>query len=429
MILKHRLHCIFLVFAFLGSLLAGFGITAKAKGIPSLWDGTVDTSWYDPNVPQKEYTIFSAPQLAGLAQLVNQGNSLEGTTIRLHSDLDLAGHNWIPIGNHLEAEEGKKAAVFSGTFEGNGHIIFNLTIGSQSSPYEGSCAGLFGSVNGHISNLSLESASIFFSPKAQGEQTYGASAILCAYLGESGSIDHCLAANSSLSAVSLPTSRLLASGGLVGICYGKISSASVREGSLSDPNGFGTLGGLCGAAGPGSVLKLCSSSGEICGIENAVASFAGGLLGAALGDNEKNAASIQRCCAQGTVTGGTWSGGLIGNASNTVIENCYTTVTVKNAVYGGGFLGIGGDTYTSGKISNSYTFGQVSDCFLYGGAFTGSQKESLEKLSGCYYLAPSPAQLPERNAGAAAKPSEFFHSEAALILLNHSNDGPWTAGE
>lgn len=165
MILKHRLHCIFLVFAFLGSLLAGFGITAKAKGIPSLWDGTVDTSWYDPNVPQKEYTIFSAPQLAGLAQLVNQGNSLEGTTIRLHSDLDLAGHNWIPIGNHLEAEEGKKAAVFSGTFEGNGHIIFNLTIGSQSSPYEGSCAGLFGSVNGHISNLSLESASIFLVQK------------------------------------------------------------------------------------------------------------------------------------------------------------------------------------------------------------------------------------------------------------------------
>ena len=82
-----------------------------------------------PNVPQKEYAISSAPQLAGLAQLVNQGNSLEGTTIRLHSDLDLAGHNWIPIGNQLEAEEGKKAAVFSGTFEGNGHIISNLTIG------------------------------------------------------------------------------------------------------------------------------------------------------------------------------------------------------------------------------------------------------------------------------------------------------------
>lgn len=424
MILKHRSLCIFLVFAFLGALLAGAGITVKAKGIPSLWDGTVDASWYDPNVPQKEYAISSAPQLAGLAQLVNQGNSLEGTTIRLHSDLDLAGHNWIPIGNQLEAEEGKMAAVFSGTFEGNGHIISNLTIGSQSSPYEGSCAGLFGSVNGHISNLSLENASIFFSPKAQGGQAYAASAILCAYLGESGSVDHCLAANSSLSAVSLPTSRLLASGGLVGICYGKISSASVREGSLSDPNGFGTLGGLCGAAGPGSVLKLCSSSGEICGIENAVASFAGGLLGAALGDNGKNAASVQRCCAQGTVTGGTWSGGLIGNASNTVVENCYTTVTVKNAVYGGGFLGIGGDASTSGKISNSYTFGQVSDCFLYGGAFTGSQKESLEKLSGCYYLAPSPAPLPERNAGASAKPSEFFHSEAALILLNHSSDGP-----
>ena len=42
MILKHRSLCIFLVFAFLGALLAGAGITVKAKGIPSLWDGTVD---------------------------------------------------------------------------------------------------------------------------------------------------------------------------------------------------------------------------------------------------------------------------------------------------------------------------------------------------------------------------------------------------
>lgn len=103
MILKHRSLCIFLVFAFLGTLLAGAGITAKAKGIPSLWDGTVDTSWYDPNVPQKEYAISSAPQLAGLAQLVNQGNSLEGTTIRLHSDLDLAGHQ---LDSHWEPARG-----------------------------------------------------------------------------------------------------------------------------------------------------------------------------------------------------------------------------------------------------------------------------------------------------------------------------------
>ena len=69
MILKHRSLCIFLVFAFLGALLADAGITVKAKGIPSLWDGTVDASWYDPNVPQKEYAISSAPQRSVCIQI------------------------------------------------------------------------------------------------------------------------------------------------------------------------------------------------------------------------------------------------------------------------------------------------------------------------------------------------------------------------
>ncbi len=429
MIVKHRLLCILLTLSLLAALLASSGITAKAKGIPSLWDGTVDTSWYNPNSLQNKYTISTAPQLAGLAELVNQGNSLEGVSIILSSDLDLAGHNWIPIGNQLETKAGQKSAVFRGSFEGNGHLISNLTIGSQSSPYEGSCAGLFGAVDGHISNLSIENASIFFSPKKQGDQTYAASAVLCAYLGESGSIDHCLVTGSSLSAITLPTSRLLATGSLIGICYGQTSSASVQKGSLSDPNGFGTIGGLCGAAGPGAVLKLCSFSGEISGIKNAVASSVGGFLGAFLNGTEKAPASIQQCYAEGEITGGTWSGGLIGNASNLLIENCYTTVSVKDAVYGGGFLGIGGDVSTAGTISSSFTFGKVSDCFLYAGAFTGSQKENLEKLSQCYYVSDPTAQLPEQNPSALAMSSDFFQSAAALTLLNKGGEGAWLPGE
>lgn len=427
MIVKQKLLCMLLVLCFFGAVFTGAGITANAKGIPSLWDGAVDTSWYDAESPKKEYTICTAPQLAGLAELVNQGVSFESTEILLNSDLDLAGHNWVPIGNQLESNP-DKPIVFSGSFDGNGHVISNLTIGFQSSPYEGSCTGLFGAVSGHISNLSLKNASVFFTPQKQGEQTYGASAVLCAYLAESGSIDHCLVAGSSLSAVSLPTKRLLAAGSLAGICYGKISSASVRDGRLSDPNGYGTTGGLCGAAGPRAVLELCSFSGEIQGIQNAVSAPAGGFAGAAFAETGKAPAVIRRCYSEGTISGGTWSGGFIGNSANVLIENCYTASDVKNAVYGGGFLGIGGDASGAGAISNSYAAGQVSESFLYGGAFTGSQKEGFEKISNCYYL--SSSSLPELNAGPVAKSSDFLKTEAFVILLNQKNSGGiWTMGK
>ena len=72
MILKHRSLCIFLVFAFLGTLLAGAGITAKPREFQAYGNGTVDTSWYDPR-SAKEYAISSAPQLAGLGPIGEPG--------------------------------------------------------------------------------------------------------------------------------------------------------------------------------------------------------------------------------------------------------------------------------------------------------------------------------------------------------------------
>ena len=107
----------------------------------------------------------------------------------------------------------------------------------------------------------------------------------------------------------------------------------------------------------------------------------GRFAGAAFAETGKAPAAIRRCYAQGAISGGTWSGGFIGNSANVLIENCYTAANVKNAVYGGGFLGVGGDAASAGAIANSYAAGQVSDSFLYGGAFTGSQKESFEKIS------------------------------------------------
>ena len=144
MIVKHKLLCMLLAFCFFSVVLTIAGITANAKGIPSLWDGTVDTSWYDAKSPKKEYTISTAPQLAGLAELVNQGYPLKARIFFLNSDLDLAGHSWVPIGNQLESNP-DKPIVFSGSFDGNGHVISILPLDPSLLPMKApapACSGL-----------------------------------------------------------------------------------------------------------------------------------------------------------------------------------------------------------------------------------------------------------------------------------------------
>lgn len=103
----------------------------------SVWDGTVDKSWFDNS--QSEFTITTAAQLAGLAEWVNEGTTFEGKTIKLGADIDLNGkkdgatewfsgdtlntnHIWTPIGVY----DYDKKYDFRGTFDGQGHTIYRM---------------------------------------------------------------------------------------------------------------------------------------------------------------------------------------------------------------------------------------------------------------------------------------------------------------
>lgn len=55
-------------------------MTAKAATV-EVWDGSVDTSWYDREA--KSFKISNASQLAGLAQLVNRGETMYGKKLQL----------------------------------------------------------------------------------------------------------------------------------------------------------------------------------------------------------------------------------------------------------------------------------------------------------------------------------------------------------
>lgn len=97
----------------------------------------IDTSWYNTN--DNTFYISTAAQLAGLAQLVNNGNNFSTKNITLKADIKLnndavptGGNEWTPIGTSRNK--------FAGTFDGQGYTISGLYI-NTSSQYQ----GLFGS--------------------------------------------------------------------------------------------------------------------------------------------------------------------------------------------------------------------------------------------------------------------------------------------
>ena len=108
------------------------------------WVGEVDTTWY--NDTDTEFTLTNAGELAGLAKLVNDGNSFEGKTVKLGADINLNNVNWTPIG--------KSGAPFKGTFIGTGYTISNLrAVGEKH-------VGLIGAtyVGAHIEGVTIVNA-------------------------------------------------------------------------------------------------------------------------------------------------------------------------------------------------------------------------------------------------------------------------------
>lgn len=125
-----------------------------AVGAEDDWDGTVDTTWY--NDADTEFVLTTAEELAGLAQLVDGGNTFAGKTIKLGDDINLYAIDgqsdrvcFEPIGDSSNAD-------FSGIFDGNGKTISNLYQDCNSKHL-----ALFGAVyEGTVKNLILENARV-----------------------------------------------------------------------------------------------------------------------------------------------------------------------------------------------------------------------------------------------------------------------------
>ena len=98
------------------------------------------------------YVIKTAEELLGFAQLVNAGDATmcDGkTVVKLAADINLGGIEWTPIGG----VDGSKN-YFWGTFDGQGHTIYNLTVNGEKG------VGLFGVARADIKNLTIKNVTV-----------------------------------------------------------------------------------------------------------------------------------------------------------------------------------------------------------------------------------------------------------------------------
>ena len=205
---------------------------------------------------------------------------------------------------------------FTGSFDGDGHTISNLTVSGDD------YCGLFGYIGegGIVSNLGLENVSITGGGYVGG---------LCGY-NYYGSITSCYASGSVTGSYNFV-------GGLCG--YNDNGSIISCYASGSVTGTFGSVGGLCGY-NRGSITS-CYASGSVTGTYN----YVGGLCG------YNYYGSITSCYASGSVTGGGYVGGLCGYNYYCSITSCYASGSVTGGGYDVG--GLCGYNYHC-SITSSY---------------------------------------------------------------------------
>jgi len=130
----------------------------RAKGISSEPDATIFAG--GDGTAEKPFLIKTPSQMVSFAGSLTDLIDYEGYYVALDSDIDLAGIDWTPVGGQLY--------LFGGAFNGNGHAIKNLTMGTAAAPKaEGftedeNHAGLFGKLGetAVIENVDLKNVYI-----------------------------------------------------------------------------------------------------------------------------------------------------------------------------------------------------------------------------------------------------------------------------
>jgi hypothetical protein len=243
------------------------------------------------------YQIWTAEQLNTIG--LNPADFVKA--FKLMADIDMAAYT----GSQYNII-GSAAAMFTGTFDGNGYRISSLTIAAASK----SNVGLFGilGAGSRIYNLHIDNTNI------TGSNSVGS----IAGYNEGGTLLACHAEGFVSGAYNV--------GILAGFNDSGIITDCSARGSVS---GTGHVGGLVGRNKSG-LVEACYATGSVSGT-NAI----GGLAGASY------SGTIRNCYAAGSVSGtNSFIGGLTGYNSKGILNACYSAGPVgQTGIQVGGLIG------------------------------------------------------------------------------------------
>ena len=404
-------------------------ITAFAKDAQNInvWDGSTAAAFAGgTGTAEDPYQIANGAQLAYLASSVNSGETYTGKNFVLTANIDLNGLPWTPIADSFSDAllGGSDYRVFAGNFDGKGYTISNVSIGSETTPFESDVFGFFGATEGKISNLNLDTVSIHGVAKIASGYVVG---IAGGLVGSSArSIENCHVTGLAMD-MSAPSNGYAAAywvGGLVGALDGAqlINECSV-SGSITEKAGRGSIGGLIGELGEEAKITYSRSNVTV----NVKADYYGGAdVGGFIGkgNGNKNAETVIRnCYATGNVTGGAYAGGFAGSLWGLNIKNCYASGNVSQAAAAmASFVGTDAPAgYAYGSITNCFTIGIVTGSSPSRYAFAMQDATERSEITNCYFAAEN-LGIKNQNESATEKTQDEMKNEAFAAALNGSDD-------
>ena len=397
------------------------------------WDGSIATAFAGGSGTGNDpYQIADGAQLAYLANSVNGGESYADTYFVLTANIDLGNKDWTPIANSFSDAllGGSNYRIFAGNFDGKGYTISNVSIGSETTPFESDVFGLFGATGGKISNLNLDTVSIHGVAKIASGYVIG---IAGGLVGSSaGSIENCHVTGLAMD-MSAPSNGYAAAywiGGLVGALDGAqlINECSV-SGSITEKAGKGSIGGLIGELGKAAKITYSRSDVTVnVKADSRGGANVGGFIGKGNGKTDAETI-IRNCYATGNVTGGAYTGGFAGGLWGLNIKNCYASGNVSQAAAAmASFVGTdASDPNYYGSITNCFATGSVtgSSPFQYAFAEQSSATKRSE-ITNCYF-AEENSGIKTQYESATAKSQDEMKTEAfAADLNNGDNSNGWS---
>ncbi len=311
--------------------------------VDQTFEGGVLTNTYGISTPEQLAGVFmineSAEKKLNSSSLVyadtitNIGSQVQtiNNEYVLLNDVNMSGMSWTP------------SSTFSGIFNGNYHVISNLSIESSNYAYIGMVRRLYGT----IKNLFLKYIYISNDREAT---------------GESGS------------------------GSVAGECYGNISNVTVLEGVVNGPfyydNSDRKTGGIAGSLTNNGTITNCINYATV-----GFSKFSGGIVGVQYNGIIKN------CYNYGSISNGTndWprAGGICGESKGGTIELCvnYGSVTSIRTPEGGGDVKAGGIVgHATQPIEQCANYGKIeagtaSTSKSFAGGIVGYTTSSIKN---CY---------------------------------------------